>query len=201
LDEGTFFQSISILDSFLELVTQQLELHQLKLVVMACLIIACKYELVEPPSLKELCKRSGTLPEDVTLVEGQILNFLGFEISGVTSKHFLDLFREVSSLSGFVSTFSAFLIELALYDRNYRVIAPSALAAAAVLVSERVHQRSCGFYEEKFRADRVPHDPQYLQDLGNSLYSFYLKNIDSDYAVIWKYSQEENQCVALQGAF
>ena len=85
---------------------------------MTALLIACKYEEIYPPELKDfvfITDRAYT-KEDVLQMEQLILWALAFDLSFPTSYRFLERYMRMLGEDPSVMTLSLFLMELSLVD-------------------------------------------------------------------------------------
>lgn len=97
-------------------------------------MIACKYEEIYPPELKDfvyITDRAYT-KEDVLQMEFLILSALQFDLTFPTSLRFLERYMRMLGEDSDVIAYSQFLMELALIDVRMLVYPSSVLAAAAL---------------------------------------------------------------------
>lgn len=113
---------------------------------MAALLIACKYEEIYPPELKDfvfITDRAYT-KEDVLQMEFLILSALQFDLTFPTAMRFLERYMRVLGEDSGVLTLAQFLMELALIDvrmLQYQssVVAAAALCQAYKIITRRLH--------------------------------------------------------------
>jgi G2/mitotic-specific cyclin-B, other len=104
------------------------------LVGVSALLIACKYEEIYPPELKDfvfITDRAYT-KEDVLTMEFLILSSLSFELSFPTSFRFLERYMRILGEDANVMMMSLFFMELSLVDVRMIEYPNSIIAAAAV---------------------------------------------------------------------
>ena len=92
LQKETLYITIALIDRYLEL--QQCSKSELQLVGTAALMVACKYEEIYPPELKDfvyVTARAYT-KEDVLQMEYRILSVLSFDLTFPTALRFLERF-------------------------------------------------------------------------------------------------------------
>jgi hypothetical protein len=100
----------------------------------AAMLIACKYEEIYPPELKDfvyITDRAYT-KEDVLQMEFLILSTLSFDLNFPTALRFLERYMRMLGEDSDIITFSQFLMELALVDVRMLQYPSSILAAAAL---------------------------------------------------------------------
>jgi G2/mitotic-specific cyclin-B, other len=98
------------------------------------LLIACKYEEIYPPELKDfvfITDRAYT-KEDVLTMEFLILSSLSFELSFPTSFRFLERYMRMLGEDPSVMMMSLFFMELSLVDVRMIEYPHSIIAAAAL---------------------------------------------------------------------
>jgi G2/mitotic-specific cyclin-B, other len=104
------------------------------LVGVSALLIACKYEEIYPPELKDfvfITDRAYT-KEDVLTMEFLILSSLSFELSFPTSFRFLERYMRILGEDANVMMMSLFFMELSLVDVRMIEYPNSIIAAAAL---------------------------------------------------------------------
>jgi len=158
----TLYLAVSLLDRYLCLASQ-LPRERLQLVGVTALLIAAKYEEVNPfevRSATELTDQAYSAAE-ILRMECSLLCTLEFEVACPTIAHFMPLLQAVSRVkrkldTGLYAFFRSanskvselcedlawYLAELALLDVKMTEYLPSQVAAAAVLISNRLFGRS-----------------------------------------------------------
>ena len=136
LRDETLFLTISILDKYLG--TASIPIEKLQLLGATCMFIACKYEEIYPPRIKNfiyLIANSHT-KDELLLMEQAILKQLNFNICIPSSYLFLKRF--MNSTNDNIKFFSQYLLELALFDRQLLQHKPSLLAASSLYIANEV---------------------------------------------------------------
>jgi cyclin B len=106
-------------------------------------LIACKYEEIYPPELKDfvfITDRAYT-KEDVLTMEFLILSSLSFELSFPTSFRFLERYMRILGEDPSVMMMSLFFMELSLVDVRMIEYPNSIIAAAALCQSYKMITR------------------------------------------------------------
>ncbi|CAD8134305.1 unnamed protein product [Paramecium octaurelia] len=98
LRDETFYITLHLIDRFVNI--QKTTRQQLQLVGYASLFLACKYEEIYPPDLKDFVYITDIAytKSDVLDMEGQILQALDFSITQPSIYCFLQRFRRVAGL-------------------------------------------------------------------------------------------------------
>lgn len=137
----TLFLAIALLDRFLEKrVTGR---RHLQLVGVSGLLIAAKFEELCPPQINEfvyVTDRAYT-KEEVIKMEVSMLTALEFKVCRPTAAHFLDRYVRINGCSETHRHLAAYILELTLTEYNMVKYTPSHLAAAAILLSNKLCKR------------------------------------------------------------
>jgi G2/mitotic-specific cyclin-B, other len=120
------------------------------------LLIACKYEEIYPPELKDfvfITDRAYT-KEDVLQMEFLILSSLSFDLSFPTCFRFLERYMRMLGEDPHVMSLALFMMELALIDVKMLQYPPSIIAAASLCqayksITRRMHPDSSSECEKK----------------------------------------------------
>lgn len=142
LQRETLYITVALIDRYLA--AQQCSKSELQLVGVTAMLIACKYEEIYPPELKDfvyITARAYT-KEDVLQMEFRILSVLQFDVTFPTPLRFLERFQRLLSEDRETSLFAQYLLELALVDIRMLQYPSSVLAAAALSETARtLHRR------------------------------------------------------------
>jgi len=126
---------VNIVDRYLSQV--QVARKRLQLVGITSLLIACKYEEIYPPEVRDcvyVTDRAYTRQE-VLDMEVEILKELGFRISVPTSYPFLQRFLFITDASPTMKIAASYYLERVLQEYDLIDYRPSVIAAAAVCLS------------------------------------------------------------------
>lgn len=142
----------------LDRILSTLDVHKtrLQLVAICCLLIAAKYEELDPkvPAIADLneCSNDAYTPELIKEMEVMVLNHLQWSLDAITPLHFLHLFLtqgitfEKDIVDGkpftkkaarYVKKYVTFFADLCLQDHGFLQYPPSILAAAIIAASRR----------------------------------------------------------------
>lgn len=141
LKSETLFLTVKIIDAFVS--RKDIPRRKLQLVGVAATLIAAKYEEIHPPTLSDLvyvCDRAYTR-EAIVQMELAMLNVVNFDLRGPTTAVFLGSFAEQNGCNQVQKHLVQYLAELALIDLKMIRYLPSHVAAAAVLLSNKLLQK------------------------------------------------------------
>jgi len=138
LKAETLFMAISLLDRYLE--QKATARRYLQLVGVTSMLIAAKWEEVYPPQINDFVyvTDKAYTKEDIVKMEVAILGALDFKICRPTPMQFLDRYQSVNGCSEAHFHLAQYLLELTLVDYNMLKYCPSRLAAASVLLSNKL---------------------------------------------------------------
>lgn len=137
----TLFLAISLVDRFLEK-RSTLRRH-LQLVGVTSLLIAAKFEELYPPQIQDFVYVTDKAysKEEVIRMEVSMLTTLDFVICRPTAVNFLERYQCVNGCTDAHRDLAQYLLELTLVDYKMVKYPPSHLAAAAVLLSNKLLRR------------------------------------------------------------
>lgn len=137
----TLFLAVSITDRYLELkVTAR---RNLQLVGITALLVAAKFEEIHPPHINDFVyvTDKAYTREEIIKMEVLILGALDFKVCTSTATMFLERYQNVNGCTESHRDLAQYLLELTLVDYNMVKYSPSHLAAAAVLLSNKLLRR------------------------------------------------------------
>jgi len=137
----TLFLAANLIDGFLE--KKRIVRQQLQLVAVVALLIASKFEDVHPPQIQDLVFLTDKAysRDELVAVESTMLNALGFEICRPTAFHFLEQYLHGRNFTEVHRNLAQYLMELTLLHHRMVGYPPACIAAASVLVSNRLLQQ------------------------------------------------------------
>ncbi|XP_065853678.1 cyclin-A3-4-like [Euphorbia lathyris] len=140
LVSDTLHMTISYVDRFLSL--NVLNRQKLQLLGVSSMLIAAKYEEINPPNVEDFCYITDNTftKEEVVKMEADILKSLKFELGSPTIKTFLRKHTRVAqedykSLNLQLEFLGYYLAELSLLDFNCVKFLPSLVAASAIFLA------------------------------------------------------------------
>lgn len=137
----TLFLAVRLIDRFL--LRRRVATRDLRLVGAAGLLIAAKFEEIYPPEIRDLVYITNNeySVDDLKRMEVLILSVLEFSIAGETAAHFMDRYLRANQCQELEGRLVGYLLELTLVDEAAIQRSPSVLAAAAVLLVNRLSGR------------------------------------------------------------
>ena len=197
----TLHLSVSYIDRFLSV--NPVTKSRLQLLGVSSMLIASKYEEIDPPCVDDFCSITDHTydKEEVVKMEADILQSLKFEMGNPTVNTFLRRFADVASdhemtPNSQIEFLSHYLAELSLLDYDCLRFLPSVVAASAVFLSRfitspEVHPWSYSLSECS------GYKPAELKECVKILHDLYLlRKAASFKAVRDKYKQQKFKCVA-----
>lgn len=130
----TIFLMVAIVDAFLQ--RRNIAEHDLRLVGVAGMLIAAKFEVDVFKLFVSM--HQALMRKDIKKMEVLILGVLQFGVAGQTMAHFMERFRRANQCSEVQGRVVQYILELALVDNIAVQQPPYRLAAAAVLLSNRL---------------------------------------------------------------
>lgn len=137
----TLFLTINLIDRYLTKV--KASRNKLQLVGVSSLLIACKFEEIYPPSLKEfvaICDRAYDAKE-ILEMEAHILLSLDFELTHTSSLRFLDRYSQVAEIDQKAYFFARYLLETVLLEYSLLKFKNSLLAAGAIFLVNKIFKK------------------------------------------------------------
>jgi cyclin B len=131
----TLYLCVNIIDRYLSRV--QVERKKLQLVGVTALLVACKYEEIYPPEVRDcvyITDRTYTRQE-VLDMEQSIVKVLEFKLTAPHGHNFLTRFLKITKASELVSTAATYYMERTLQEYVFVQYRPSLVAAAAVCLA------------------------------------------------------------------
>ncbi|KAK7351608.1 hypothetical protein VNO77_11183 [Canavalia gladiata] len=136
----TLHRSVSYIDRFLSV--NPVSKSRLQLLGVSSMLIAAKYEEINPPSVDEFCSITDNTynKTDVVKMEADVLKKLNFEMGNPTVNTFLSWFADVASENQkkpntHIVFLGSYLAELGLLDYDCLRFLPSLLAASAIFLA------------------------------------------------------------------
>ncbi len=134
----TLFLAVNITDRYLakERVTRQ----KLQLVGITALLIACKYEEIYPPELKDFAyiTDNAYTTNEILSMEQLLLSGLGFNLNVPLGHRFLQRYCQISGDKGKTRHLAQYLTELPLIEAHMLKYPSSTISAAALYVSRKL---------------------------------------------------------------
>jgi cyclin B len=141
LKADTLFLAINLIDRYLEL--RATARRHLQLVGVTAMLIAAKFEEMYPPQISDFVYVTDKAysKEDIVKMEVTMLTALDFKVCRPTPMTFLERYQNVNGCTEAHRDLAQYLLELTLVEYSMLKYSPSRLAAAAVLLSNKLLRR------------------------------------------------------------
>ena len=153
----TLFITINLIDKYLS--KKNIHRKYLQLLGITALLIACKYEEIYPPEIKELILMTDNAynKEQVLQMENEILHAVNFNVTFPTSLKFLEIFKNKLNLDEKNYHRCLYFIEVSLIDYKSSYFNPSLIASNSLYFNY--------IYMNKNKIDELNYDEQNIFDI------------------------------------
>jgi len=130
------------------------------------MLIACKYEEIWPPLIKDYIHISDNAynKDQIIQMEASMLMELDFDVNFVSSNSFLERFVQISSTDKVTTDLAQYMIEIALLDYSSIHIRPSYLAMSALYLAKKIMK--CKEPWDKSIASSTLYTEKYISSLS-----------------------------------
>ena len=137
LSEETLFLTVNIIDRYLA--STQVTRDQLQLVGVSSMLVACKYEEIYAPEIKDfvLITDSAYTAEQVIAMENRVLRTLDFNLTAPSAFRFLQRYARICECDEHSFNLARYLIELGLVEYKLLKYKPSNIAASAIYLTQK----------------------------------------------------------------
>ena len=127
--------TVNLIDRYLEKVIVSKE--NLQLVGVSAMLLACKYEEIWPPLIKDYIHISDKAynKEQIIEMETSMLEQLDFNVNFVSSQTFLERFSQIAEIDKMTTDLAQYMIEIALLDYSSIHIKPSYMALSSLYLA------------------------------------------------------------------
>lgn len=134
----TLYLTVNLIDRFLE--RRAVSRTKLQLVGCTAMLIASKYEEIYAPEVRDFVYISDKAytRDQILAMESIMLNTLGFYITVPSTLRFCERFCKVARCDEKTTMLAKYLIELTLQDYKFLKFLPSKVAAASVLIAQKM---------------------------------------------------------------
>lgn len=131
----TLFITVNLIDRYLE--CKEIERHRLQLLGVTSMWIACKYEEIYPPELKDFVyiTDNAYTNKDILKLEYEVLRTLEFNVTTPSTFRFLERYSKLLGVSERAFKLAWYLIELPLIEYKMLRYKPSMVSSAALFVA------------------------------------------------------------------
>eukprot|EP00826_Nyctotherus_ovalis_P009584 TRINITY_DN12533_c0_g1_i4.p1 TRINITY_DN12533_c0_g1~~TRINITY_DN12533_c0_g1_i4.p1 ORF type:complete len:257 (-),score=76.40 TRINITY_DN12533_c0_g1_i4:108-878(-) len=158
--ESLYF-TVHLLDRFLQL--ESTKRTHLQLLGITVLLIACKYEEIYPPEIRDLVYIADNTysREEIKRMEMNVFRVLGFDLGTVTSYRFLEYYSAILGVTVMTKCMAQYFLELALVEYKTLQYNDSLKAAMALYLASKDEnicwnkeiESKIGYNEERVRED------------------------------------------------
>ena len=161
----TLFITINLIDRFLSKKT--INRRYLQLLGITALLIACKYEEIYPPQIKDLINMTDNAynRKQVYKMEYEILNAVKFNLSFPTTLKFLQIFKNKLNLTEKTFNRCLYFIEASLIDYKSSCFNPSLIASTSLFFN----------LMNKDKIDTVEYDEKSIVNITGNYLNFFFK--------------------------
>ena len=168
----TLYITIHLIDRYLS--KNNTNRAKLQLVGITAMFIACKYEEIYPPYLKDFVyiTDGAYVKSEVLNMEYKMLKCLDFNITFPTHWSIFEIYRKKLELDEKAFKLAWFLMELNLINYRSLKFKKSVLAASAILIASK----TLGIYRNNWFNKNINIEENQLKECCREIYDFYLYN-------------------------
>lgn len=167
----TMYIAVNLIDRYLE--KNETNRAKLQLVGVTAMFIACKYEEIYPPDLKDFVyiTDGAYVKQDVLDMEYKMLKSLEFNITFPTQWSIFEIYKKKLDLDDKTFKLAWFLMELCLIDYKILKFKMSYIAASAILIAIK----TLGIYRNDF-SSVIGIEENQLEECCKEIYNYYVYN-------------------------
>ena len=167
----TMYIAVNLIDRYLE--KNETNRAKLQLVGVTAMFIACKYEEIYPPDLKDFVyiTDGAYVKQDVLDMEYKMLKSLEFNITFPTQWSIFEIYKKKLDLDDKTFKLAWFLMELCLIDYKILKFKMSYIAASAILIAIK----TLGIYRSDF-SSIIGIEENQLEECCKEIYNYYVYN-------------------------
>ena len=168
----TMYITVNLIDRYLSKV--ETKRVKLQLVGVTAIFIACKYEEIYPPELKDFVyiTDGAYVKSDVLKMESKMLAKLNFDLTFPTQWNLFETYKRKLNLDDKTFKLAWFLMELCLIDYKILKFKMSQIAASAILIAAKNNS----IYRNNWLKDNIGIDEISLEECCKEIYDFYNYN-------------------------
>ena len=168
----TMYIAVNLIDRYLE--KNETNRAKLQLVGVTAMFIACKYEEIYPPELKDFVyiTDGAYVKSDVLKMENKMLSSLNFDVTFPTQWTLLETYRRKLDLDEKTFKLAWFLMELCLINYKSLKFKMSHIAASAILIAAKTMK----IYKNDQFYKNIGIQEKDLEECCKELYDFYQYN-------------------------
>ncbi len=168
----TMYIAVNLIDRYLS--KNETNRAKLQLVGVTAMFIACKYEEIYPPELKDFVyiTDGAYVKSDVLNMEYKMLKSLEFNVTFPTQWSIFEIYRKKLDLNEKTFKLAWFLMELCLINYKSLKFKMSVLAASSILIASK----TLGVYRNNWFSKNVGIEEKKLEECCKEIYEFYVYN-------------------------
>jgi cyclin B len=178
----TMYIAVNLIDRYLE--KNETNRAQLQLVGVTAMFIACKYEEIYPPELKDFVyiTDGAYVKSDVLKMEVKMLASLNFDITFPTQWTIFETYKRKLDLDEKTFKLAWFLMELCLIDYKSLKFKMSHIAASAILIASKTMR----VYRNNWFYKNIGIEEKALEECCKEIIDFYTYNANHNLQAIRK---------------
>ena len=178
----TMYIAVNLIDRYLS--KNDTNRAKLQLVGVTAMFIACKYEEIYPPELKDFVyiTDGAYVKVDVLNMEYKMLKSLDFNVTFPTQWSIFEIYKKKLDLDEKAYKLAWFLMELCLINYKTLKFKMSVLAASAILIA----LKTLGIYRNNWFHQNVDIEEKDLEECCKEIYNFYIYNANHSLQAIRK---------------
>ena len=168
----TMYIAVNLIDRYLS--KAETNRAKLQLVGVTAMFIACKYEEIYPPELKDFVyiTDGAYVKSDVLKMESKMLSKLNFDVTFPTQWTLFETYKRKLDLDNKTTKLAWFLMELCLIDYKILKFKMSQIAASAILIAAKNNR----IYKNNLLKDTIGINEKSLEECCKEIYDFYNYN-------------------------
>ena len=168
----TMYIAVNLIDRYLE--KNDTNRAYLQLVGVTAMFIACKYEEIYPPELKDFVyiTDGAYVKSDILRMENKMLSSLNFDVTFPTQWNLFEIFKRKLDLDEKTFKLAWFLMELCLINSKILKFKMSQIAASAILIACKTMK----IYKDNWFYEHLGIKEKDLDECCKEIYDFYNYN-------------------------
>lgn len=137
----TLYLTVNLIDRYLEI--EEVKREKLQLVGVTAMLIACKYEEIYPPEVKDFVYITDNAysKQEIMDMEYTMLKKFEFNVTIISSYRFLERITKLSNDNENVFYLAQYMMELSLVEYRMIKYKPSEIASAAIYLAHKINGR------------------------------------------------------------
>jgi len=137
----TLYLTVNLIDRYLEV--QEVKRDKLQLVGVTAMLIACKYEEIYPPEVKDFVyiTDNAYTKKEIMDMEYVMLKKFNFNVTVISGYRFLERYQKLCQDNDYAFYLAQYLMELAMVEYRMIKYKPSVLAAGSVYLAHKITSR------------------------------------------------------------